>query len=180
MRSIPLAITWEMLRRGRWTLIAAALGANALPVILFAALSYDGAIDPAERSQIDMHVVMIQINWFMFGTAVIGALGPLSRLYVYPVPTASLVAWHMLLAMAALSAESVISTALLNWAFDLRWPLLCGGHRRNRLQVAVWSGVFSFQSVLDGRHARRSDDVGWRRIAGLLRRRLGSRPKPPR
>jgi hypothetical protein len=123
MRSIPLAITWEMLRRGRWTLLAAALGANALPALLFTALRHDGAIDPADQSQIIMHVMMVQINWFMFGTAVVSSLAPMSRLYAFPVPTSSLVAWHLLPAMTAVAVEVVISTALLNAAFDLRWPL---------------------------------------------------------
>jgi hypothetical protein len=50
MRSIPLAITWEMLKRGRWGLLLGALGANALPVFLFAALAHDGATDPADQS----------------------------------------------------------------------------------------------------------------------------------
>ena len=38
MRSVPLAIGWEMLRRGRWPLILYALVANALPVLLFTGL----------------------------------------------------------------------------------------------------------------------------------------------
>lgn len=49
MRSIPLAMTWDMLRHGRWSLIGAALGANALPVLLFGALQYDGASSPATK-----------------------------------------------------------------------------------------------------------------------------------
>jgi hypothetical protein len=123
MRSIPLAMTWEMLRHGRWSLIAAALAANALPVFLFTALRFDGALDPADRIQIIMHVVSVQMNLFTFGAALFAVQGSASRLYAFPISTASLVAWHLIPAMAALALESLVSTALLNAIFDLRWPL---------------------------------------------------------
>jgi hypothetical protein len=123
MRSIPLAMTWELLRHGPWSLLGAALGANALPVILFAALRFDGAIDPHDRAQITMHVALIQLNLFLFGTGVFAAQGSMSRLYTFPVPASSLVAWHLLPAMTAVMLEMVVSAALLNWLFGLSWPL---------------------------------------------------------
>src|SRR5437667_12048436 len=99
MRSIPLAITWEMLRRGRWGLIAAVLAANALPAIILTALCLDGAVDPGEPSHIIVHVVLVQINLFIFGAAVFAAQGTPARLYAFPVPTSSLLAVHMVPAM---------------------------------------------------------------------------------
>jgi hypothetical protein len=120
MRSVPLAIGWEMLRRGRWPLILGVLVANALPVLLFTGLK---AIDPADLSQIIIHMVLVQINFFAFGTGVLLSLGPMSRLYTYPVSNASLVAWHMLLGMVAVSLEMVASIAILNAMFDLGWRL---------------------------------------------------------
>ncbi|HEX4070348.1 MAG TPA: hypothetical protein VHX68_04245, partial [Planctomycetaceae bacterium] len=45
------------------------------------------------------------------------------RLYTYPIRTASLVLVLMLQAMVAIAAELVLSTALLNLAFGLQWPL---------------------------------------------------------
>jgi hypothetical protein len=123
MRSIPLAMTWEMLRHRCWTLLAAALGANALAVVLFTALRHDGAVDPGDQSQIVMHMVLVQMNIFMFGAAVFEVQGSPSRLYAFPVSTSRLVAWHLIPAMAAVSLESIVSTILLNAVFDLRWPL---------------------------------------------------------
>jgi hypothetical protein len=123
MRSIPVAITWEMLRRGWWVLILGVLGANALPVLLWAGLKHQGALDPAEPSMLIMHVVLVQINLFAFGTSVFAALGTVSRLSTYPVPNSALVGWHMLLGMAAIGLEMVASTALLNAMFDSRWPI---------------------------------------------------------
>ena len=50
MKSVPWAIGWEMLRRGRWGLILAALGADALPVLLFGLLKYDGGARKSRQS----------------------------------------------------------------------------------------------------------------------------------
>ena len=123
MRSVPVALTWEMLTRGRWTLLAFALAANVMPVFLLTAMRNDGRLDPQEPSSLIMHVVLIQINMFIFGAALFDAAGQPSRLYALPITTASLVAWQMLPAMAAMALESVASTALLNAAFDVGWPL---------------------------------------------------------
>ena len=48
---------------------------------------------------------------------------PMSRLYAYPASTATLVAWRLLPAMAAIAVESVAWTAAVNAMFHLNWPL---------------------------------------------------------
>ena len=123
MRSIPMAMTWETLQRGRWGLLLGVLGANAFPVFLLAALQHEGGIDPQDPSLSVMQVTLVQINMFMFGTAIFAAQGAPSRLYAYPIRTESFVAWHMLLAMALISLEVVVSTAVLNVLFGQEWPL---------------------------------------------------------
>src|SRR5262245_16338042 len=123
MRSIPLALTWELLERGRWWLIAGLLAANVCPAIIYVALRLERAVDLEDTSQIVMHVVMMQINMMVFGAAICAAQGQPSRLYAFPVPTSSLVAWHLLPAMLLLALELVVSTALLNATFHLDWPV---------------------------------------------------------
>jgi hypothetical protein len=123
MRSLPFALTWEMLRHGRWPLIAAALAGLGFPLLIFAALAQQGGVDPYDPSMIIMHVVMIQFNTFVFGTAVLFAQGSSSRLFVYPAPSSAIVTWQMLPAMALMAIESVLITAILNAMFDVRWPL---------------------------------------------------------
>jgi len=123
MRSIPEAMTWELLRHGRWALIGGLLGANLLPALLFTALRLQGVVNPGEPSSIAMHVVLVQLNMFIFAAAVFTAQGPPSRLYAYPLPTSTLVAWHLLPVMVAVAVELVVSTAVLNAVFDLDWPL---------------------------------------------------------
>ena len=142
MKSVPLAMTWEMLWRGRWGLPAAVLGANLLPAILLAALRYEGAVDSGDPSQIVIHIALVQINMFIFAAAVFVAQGQPSRLYAFPVPTSALVAWHLLPAMAVVAIESLVSTAVLNAAFDMDWPLwgpaLFVAVMLASVQAAVW------------------------------------------
>ncbi len=124
MKSVPGALGWEMLSHGRWGLILAALGANALPVLLFLALKHDGALNAtAEPSTVIMHMTTVLLNLFLFDTAVIGTLSPMSRLYTVPVSTASLVGWHLVLGMIAVMLEMAASIAVLNLSFGLNWPL---------------------------------------------------------
>jgi hypothetical protein len=143
MKSVPWAIGWEMLRRGRWGLILSALGANTLPALLFGLLRYEGALDlPNEPSSIIMYLMTVQINLFLFGTAVIAALSPMSRLYTYPVSTASLVGWHMVLGMMAVTLEMAAAIAILNASFGLGWrplgPSLFAGATFAAILASLW------------------------------------------
>jgi hypothetical protein len=123
MRSVPQALIWELLSRGRWCLPAAACGANLMPLLIFGALRYHGALDPAEPAFLVMQIVLVQINMFAFGSGVMTAQGPLSRLYAYPVTTATIVTWHLVPAMTLMGLETLASTALMNALFDLGWSL---------------------------------------------------------
>jgi hypothetical protein len=124
MRSIPFAMTWDRLRHWWWYLIGFAVGANALPVLLFGALQHDGALEPGDTTSVMLHAVLVEINWLMFGVAVFGALGTPARLYTLPIRSSSIVLVQMVQGMVLIAIESVVSTALLNAAFGLRWPLL--------------------------------------------------------
>lgn len=123
MRSIPVAMTWEMLKRGRWNLLAFATVANLLPAFLLAALRHEGLDDPGVPSMLVIHIMLVQLNMLIFGCALFDAQGQPSRLYALPISTASLVTWQMFPAMVLVGLESVASTAILNAAFDLGWPL---------------------------------------------------------
>jgi hypothetical protein len=142
MRSIPLAMTWEMLRRGRRGFLLAALAGNALPVLLFTALQHDGAIDPADPVQVMLNLVLAEFNMFLFGTALMAASNPASRLYTFPIPTSSLVGWTLLPAMALMAIEVVATTALLNAIFALHWalwgPALFAAVTLAAIQAAAW------------------------------------------
>jgi hypothetical protein len=142
MHSIPLAMIWETLRRGRLNVITAALAANALPCLLFTVLGHVGALDPGDTSQIGMHVVFVQMYPFLFGLAVLSAIGAPARLYALPIRTSTLVALQMLQAMLAVAALMVASTAMLNAVFAVRWPLwgpaLFGAVGVVVIQAMIW------------------------------------------
>ena len=142
MRSIPVAMIWETLRRGRWNLTTSALAANVLPCLLFSVLGHEGALDAADPNQIGMHVAFVQIYPFLFGIAALSAIGSPARLYALPIRTSTLVALQMLLAMLLVAAEMLASTAALNAVFDLRWPLwgpaLFGAVAVVAIQAAMW------------------------------------------
>src|SRR5579885_3251853 len=122
MKSVPAALGWEMLSHGRWGLTLATLGANALPALLFGMRRYEGALEnAAEPSTVIMHMTTVLLNLFLFETAVIGTLSPMSRLYTFPVSTASLVGWHLVLGMIAVMLEMAASFAVLNLSFGLNW-----------------------------------------------------------
>lgn len=123
MRSIPVAIVWELLYRGRWALIAGFLGANLLPLLIENALKMQGGVESADPAQVMMHIMLVQISALMFGAAVMSAQGNLSRLYAAPIPTSTLVAWHLFPAMLFLFLGSAASTLLLNALFPLDWPV---------------------------------------------------------
>jgi hypothetical protein len=140
--NIPLALTWETLSRGRWYLPAGALLANAASMLILTLLHHGGGIDRDDQALIIMHIVLTQFNAFVFGTAVFLAQGRPERLFAWPVPNARLVAWHLLPAMALVFVEMVASTALLNLAFDVAWPIwgpaLFGAVLLASVDVVLW------------------------------------------
>jgi hypothetical protein len=124
MRSIPFAMTWDMLRRWWWCLIGFGVGANALPVLLFGILQHDGTLEPGDTTSVMLHAVLVEISWLGFGVAVFGALGTPARLYTLPIRSSTIALVQMVQGMVLIAVESIVSTALLNAAFGLRWPLL--------------------------------------------------------
>lgn len=123
MRSIPQALIWEMWRHGRWYLLLGLLGANLMSVLLYTALAHHGAIDPGHPSFLIMHIVLVQINGFLFAAMTFCAQGNIARLYTMPASTPSLVVWHLLPMMLLVGGESAASSAALNAQFGLGWPV---------------------------------------------------------
>ena len=141
MRSIPVAMTWEMLQRGRWSLIACFFGAHVLPTMMFSLFRQIG-VDFKDPSLTGVYAVLILTNMFLFAVAAISSLGSPSRLYAFPIPTHTLVAWQIFPAMAIVIFEMCLSTSLLNAAFDLDWPIwgpaLFAGVAVGAIQSTLW------------------------------------------
>lgn len=143
MRTVPIAITWEMLVGGRWSLLTFALGANVMPVFLLGALRLEGGVDPADPSMLTMHLVLVLMNMFIFGMAMMDTSGLPTRLFALPISTPAIVGWQMLLGMVLMSLESVASTACLNAMFNLGWPVwgpaLFAAVGVSGIQAALWT-----------------------------------------
>lgn len=125
MQSTLHAITWEMLKRGRWSLILGMLGANVWPIFILAWFRLNiGPFDTLEdQGLVHAYFALVQINMFTFGAAIFSAQGPPSRLYAYPIRTEALVAYHFLLTMVFIATETAASTSILNALFGTSWPL---------------------------------------------------------
>jgi hypothetical protein len=123
MPSIPVTMTWEILRRGRWQLVLAMLGGFALPMILLTALSHDGLSDMQDPSLLNMCGLLTLTSMFTVGSGIFNARDRISRLYVYPLRTSTIVTWRMLPAMIIMSLLMSVGIALLNLICGAKWPL---------------------------------------------------------
>src|SRR5262245_3754145 len=124
MKTIPAAMTWELLRRGRWNFVLTTLTAIGFPALIVMALRRDGLVDVHDKSMLLMQLTLLQIVMFACGAALFGAVGKWPRLYAYPARTSQLVAWRLLPMMAIIALEVIVCICLLNWLFDFQWPVL--------------------------------------------------------
>jgi hypothetical protein len=123
MKTIAAVMTWELLTRGRWSILAALLGAIAFPGIMLAALQRDGNINAEDPAMLLLNMFLAQTGMFVVAAAVFIAQGPISRLYAYPARTSTLVACRMAPAMVIVLVVSVVATAAINVLFQVGWPL---------------------------------------------------------
>lgn len=124
MRSVPIALTWEILQRGRLPLLMAILGANLLPLILLAELRVSPADAVTQPELITMQTVIVLLNITGFVAAIVSSIDFTPRAMTLPVTTSELVFWRIIPAMVLISLEVGASMALLNIVFDLNWPVL--------------------------------------------------------
>jgi hypothetical protein len=122
MRSIPLAMTWEMLQRGRWTLVTFFLGAQLPLAIVYGALGWAG-VDFEDPSMQNVGASFLLTNMCLFSVGALFSQGPPSRLYTYPIQSSTIVAGHLLLSMGVVGLQVVTSVCLTNTFFKLNWPM---------------------------------------------------------
>lgn len=123
MNSVSKAILWEITIRGRWQIPAWFIGSNALPFLLYSAFG-KFEIDQADPAFVMMHVMMLPFMLMLSALGIIASQGTLSRLFLAPVTTASIVGWHMFPGAILLSLQLVASLAFQNAYFGSQFPLL--------------------------------------------------------
>lgn len=124
MTSIPLAMTWELIRRCRNALVLSFLWVNLFCSLLMSALRSNGPVDLSDPSMTSFQLGMILLSIFGIGAAILSVHTETSRISVLPVDTWTIVTWRMLPAMALLSGCMVLNALFINLVFDVRWPML--------------------------------------------------------
>lgn len=122
MRSITAAMTWDLWRRGRWTLGAVALTMLALPMLIVWMIG-SGNLGPGENTT---HL----LNFLFLQTVLVTGVGALlalnmqnsRRLYPYPATSATLLNGQLLPSALLLAVGVVLWTLTANGLFELRWP----------------------------------------------------------
>ena len=136
MRSIPQALLWETLSRGRWSLPGCFLLGNFLPLLTYGALS-GFPFNAQDREFVVLQFAFLPLVIFQFALGIVFALGPMSRLYTTPISAGSIVAWHTITGAAILALETMAAAWLYNSLFHVDWPYLGPG----LFAVAAWSAV---------------------------------------
>ncbi len=124
MNSIPLAMTWELIRRCRNALALSFLWVNLFCSLLMTALRSNGPVDLSDPSMTSFQLGMTLLSIFGIGAAILSVNTESSRFFALPVDTWTLVTWRMLPAMALLSGCMVLNALFIDLVFDVRWPML--------------------------------------------------------
>jgi hypothetical protein len=140
MRTISAAMTWDLWRRGRWTLGAVMLTMLALPMLI---LWMIGNLLPDDRNT---HL----LNFLFVQTLLVTGIGALlainmqnvRRLYPYPATSAALLNGQLLPSALLLTVGVVIWTCTLNGLFELGrpplGPVLFGIAALTAAHAAMW------------------------------------------
>ena len=124
MRSIPAAMTWELLRGGRWIIPANALGTLALPMLVLSSLSSVSSLDPHDESTYILLFLFAQANIFAVVTAMLAlTYQSTPQIFLQPATAATLVNGRLLPAAVVLTLDVVCWSALLNVLFRIDWPI---------------------------------------------------------
>ena len=125
MRTIPAAMTWELLAQGRWLLPASALGMLALPMLVLGILRSASGLDPHEESTYVLLFLFATANIFAVVTTLLAIVYQSARqMFPQPATAATLVSGRLLPAASLLALDVVCWSALLNALFQLDWPIL--------------------------------------------------------
>lgn len=123
MNSVSKALLRELLVRGRWQIPLWFIGGNVMPFLLYSAFGkYE--MDLADPALVMMHVMITPLAMLLFSLGVISSQGTLNRLYLAPMSTASIVAWHMFPGAILLSLQMAASLAWQNAWFGSQHPIL--------------------------------------------------------
>jgi hypothetical protein len=122
MHTITAAMAWEYFARNRWTLLLFPFIANLMPIFVLAALSgYNVPFGATE-------FIGIYLGFVMYATAILGlgvfmTQGSISRFYLKPLSTTTMVNFFFWGGALVVAAEIASSIAIWNFLFKAHWPI---------------------------------------------------------
>jgi hypothetical protein len=122
MKSIPVAIAWDIWLRGRRQLVYSVVGAVAMLVVLYRSAIHNQWWTEGLSATLFNVFFRIEAIWFIAGAC--AAIGPARRLYAKPISAAAIAAFQLLPAMAAVTFTHIVVTITFNWMTDSNWPIL--------------------------------------------------------
>ncbi|BBO30741.1 hypothetical protein [Lacipirellula parvula] len=127
MRSIAGAMAWELVTRGRWQVVGAALATFALPLLVLASMG-TGATSFGRDGDLSNQLLgfcFVQTNILALVASLLALSATMhKRLYSYPATAATLMHGLILPAAAIIAVDLIVWTAVMNAAFRLQWPTL--------------------------------------------------------
>jgi hypothetical protein len=150
MRSISAAMTWDLWRRGRWTLGAVMLTMLGLPMLILWMIG--GGLGPGEK-------ITHLLNFLFVQTVLVTGIGALlalnmqnsRRLYPYPATSAALLNGQLLPSSLLVAVGVLIWTFAANGLFELRWPswepALFGIAALTAAHAAMWLCMSSLWTI---------------------------------
>lgn len=149
MRTIPAAMTWELLARGRWTLAGTQISTLAIPILLLWILEGISDLVSQARALQLIHSAALQANGFSCIVMLVAVNYSQSlRIYAYPATNSMIVAGRILPAAALTTITFVLWTATINAMFHLDWPLLEPAVMALSATVVVHATVWLFSGSI--------------------------------
>lgn len=124
MNSIPVALTWELLKRSRMAVLLSFAGSCLLASIVVYALLSQGGLDSADPSFVAIKFSMVLLSMMSAGISIISAQTEISRIQLLPISTWTLVNWRLIPGMILISAAVALNAVVLNLVFAVQWPLI--------------------------------------------------------
>lgn len=124
MRSIPQALLWEGLVRGRWSVLGMFLVGNAIPCMVYVSLSgFKINLNETSLPFLVLQFSFLQLIILQFAIGIAIAQSSMSRLFIWPISSHAIVAWHSLSGSLLLAVETALAASLYNWLFQAGWPI---------------------------------------------------------
>jgi hypothetical protein len=146
MRSVPLAISWDVWLHGRRWIVYGFVGVLAVMAFIYLSLRRTGHWTPLLEDT--LHFVILGIQTLVFVSALVNATGSARRYYTRPLPASHIALTLLLPGMLAVVMMHLAVTVGFNAATGADWPI-AGPLLFSVAAVAVVTAVYWATAGLD-------------------------------